>query len=237
MNYSYEQLAKMIDHSLLNPVLSDKALQEGIEIARRYDTASVCIMPFALKTAVDMLRGTDVLPTTTVGFPHGANSKTTKLFETEQAIDDGAKEIDMVVNISRVLGGEWNPVKDEIVAITKLAHEHAVKVKVIFENCYLNEQQKVHLCIICNEADVDWVKTSTGYGTGGAEISDLLLMRKHAAASVQVKAAGGIRTLDRLIEIRQAGCTRAGATATAAILDEYRERMAAEARGLHSAAE
>jgi len=225
MNYSYEEIAKMIDHSLLNPALSESALERGIETALAYNTASVCIMPFALKRAVSLLAGSSVKPTTTIGFPHGVNSKEVKLFETDRVIHDGALEIDMVVNISRVLSGDWKYVEEEIQAVVHAAHSAGVLVKVIFENCYLNEAQKIQLCGICSAAQADWVKTSTGYGTGGAEISDLVLMRKHSAVSVQIKAAGGVRTLERLIEVREAGCTRAGATATAAILDDLCERL------------
>lgn len=225
MNYTYEQMSKMIDHSLLNPLLTDEKLEEGIATAIRYDTASVCIMPFALRRAAELLSGSGVLPTTTVGFPHGVNSKLTKLYETETVMNDGAKEIDMVVNIAKVLSGDWNYVYDEIHDIVKLAHDASVALKVIFENCYLDDSQKIRLCEICGDLGADWVKTSTGYGSGGAELSDLHLMRTHSAAHVQLKAAGGVRTLDRLIEVREAGCSRAGATATAAILDDFCERQ------------
>ncbi|GAB4238108.1 MAG: deoxyribose-phosphate aldolase [Acidobacteriota bacterium] len=224
-SYLYSDIAKMIDHSLLNPTLTAEQLDEGCRLARRYDVASVCIMPYYLRRAVELLSGSTVKPSTTIGFPHGGHTKETKLAEARQALDDGAEELDAVVNISQVLSGGWDYVRDELRALTELTHERGQKIKVIFENCYLNREQKIRLCEICGELDVDWVKTSTGYGTGGATIEDLKLMRGHSPAHVQVKAAGGVRDLDKLLEVRALGVTRVGASATKQILDECRRRL------------
>jgi deoxyribose-phosphate aldolase len=178
-----------------------------------------------LPRCAELLRGSTVKASTTIGFPHGGHTTAIKLAETRQALADGGEELDMVVNISRVLSGDWQPVADEIRAITELTHAAGQKVKVIFENCYLNNEQKIRLCEICGEIGVDWVKTSTGYGTGGATTEDLQLMRQHSPANVQVKAAGGVRDLDRLIEVRGLGVTRCGATRTQEMMDEWRRRL------------
>lgn len=228
MDYTYLDIAKMIDHSLLNPTLNEKALDEGIRLALHYDVASVCIMPFALKRCAERLKGSDVRASTTIGFPHGGNTTAVKIAETKQALADGGEELDMVANISKVLSGDWQYVKDDIRAVVGLAHEAGQKVKVIFENAYLNDEQKIRLCEICSEVNADWVKTSTGYAPGGATIEDLVLMRKHSAPHVQVKAAGGVRDLDALLKVRSVGTTRCGATRTAEMLDECRRRLGLE---------
>lgn len=223
--YTHADLAKMIDHSLLNPTLTVAQLEEGIKTALAYEVASVCIMPYYLKCCAGALAGSTVKASTTIDFPHGGHTTGVKLAETEQALKDGGEELDMVVNISQVLSGNWDYVAQEIRAVTELTHAAGQKVKIIFENCYLNDDQKIMLCQICGDIGVDWVKTSTGYGSGGATDADLRLMREHSPASVQIKAAGGVRTLDRLIEIRAFGVTRAGATRTATMLDEARQRF------------
>lgn len=225
MDYSYRDIAKMIDHSLLNPTLARSDLDAGCALARAYDVASVCIMPYALKACVEALKGSTVRPSTTIGFPHGGHATAIKLAEARQALADGGQELDMVVNISQVLSGAWSDVREEIQAIVTLAHDAGQKVKVIFENCYLNDGQKVRLCEICGEVGADWVKTSTGYGTGGATHHDLRLMREHAPSRVQVKAAGGVRDLDGLLAVRELGVTRVGASRTKDILDECRARL------------
>jgi len=222
---SYEDIAGMIDHSLLNPTLTRVQLEDGCRLARAYDVASVCILPYALARCAELLAGSDVRASTTIGFPHGGNATAVKIAEAEQALRDGGEELDMVVNISRVLGGDWDPVTREIEAVTTATHAAGRKVKVIFENCYLEDEHKIRLCEICGELNVDWVKTSTGYGTGGATDDDLRLMRTHSPEHVQVKAAGGVRTLDRLIEVRSIGVTRVGASGTAVILDACREKL------------
>jgi deoxyribose-phosphate aldolase len=218
----------MIDHSLLNPTLTFDALRQGIEVARAYDTGSVCIMPYALRMCAELLRGSTVKASTTIGFPHGGQATPIKLAETRQALADGGEELDMVVNISKVLSGDWAYVREDIREVVETAHEAGQKVKVIFENCYLNDEQKIRLCEICTELKADWVKTSTGYGSGGSTDEDLRLMRQHAGPEIQVKAAGGIRDLDALLRVRAIGVTRVGATATAKILDPFREKLGLE---------
>ena len=225
MDYTYAQIAKMIDHSLLKPTLTDRELEDGCQLARRYDVASVCIVPHYLRRCAAILAGSAVRASTTIGFPHGAHATAIKLAEATRALDDGGEELDAVVNIGKVLSGDWEYVRGEIAQLTDLVHKRKQKIKVIFENCYLQNEHKVRLCEICGGIGVDWVKTSTGYGTGGATLDDLRLMRKHSPAHVQVKAAGGVRTLDALLEVRAIGVTRVGATATAAILDECRRRL------------
>jgi deoxyribose-phosphate aldolase len=227
MDYTYLDIAKMIDHSLLNPTIAASDLEAGCRLALDYDAASVCILPYYLKRAAEILRGSDVKASTTIGFPHGGHTTAVKLAEARQALADGGQELDMVVNISAVLSGAWDFVRSDIAAVVGAAHDAGQKVKVIFENHYLNDEQKIRLCEICGELGADWVKTSTGYGSGGATDDDLRLMRTHSPPSVQVKAAGGVRTLDRLLEVRALGVTRVGATRTAEILDDCRQRLGA----------
>jgi deoxyribose-phosphate aldolase len=224
LSYTYRDLAKMLDHSLLRPMMTQEELEEGCRLAREYDVASVCIMPYYLKRCAELLAGSAVVPSTTIGFPHGANRTSVKVFEAERALDDGGLELDMVVNVSKVRSGDWGYVRDDIRAVLEPTHARGAKLKVIFENCYLDDAQKIRLCEIGGELRVDWVKTSTGFGTSGATDEDLILMRKHSPAHVQVKAAGGVRDLDRLIRVREIGCTRSGATASRDILDEARRR-------------
>lgn len=225
MDFTYEAIAKTIDHSLLNPTLTWTDLERGCHLARDYQVASVCIMPFAVKHCAEILKGSGVKTGTTIGFPHGGHTTETKLAEAMAAIDDGGEELDMVINISKALSGDWAYVRHDIHHLTHAIHARGAKLKVIFENCYLNDHQKIALCEICGEIGVDWVKTSTGYGSGGATDEDLILMRKHSPAKVQVKAAGGVRTLDRLLEVRALGATRCGATQTVAILEEAKRRL------------
>ncbi|MEZ6131743.1 MAG: deoxyribose-phosphate aldolase [Planctomycetaceae bacterium] len=228
MNYIYTDISKMIDHSLLQPMLTVDDLEAGIKLALAYDVGSVCIMPYYLRRCTDLLAGSTVMPSTTIGFPHGGHTTAIKQAEAEQAIADGCQELDMVVNISQVLSGQWDYVTTDIKAVIEVAHAADRKVKVIFENCYLNDDQKIRLCEICSELKADWVKTSTGYGTGGATIEDLTLMRKHAADHVQVKAAGGVRVFEKLLEVRALGVSRIGASATKVILDECRQTLGLE---------
>lgn len=225
MDYTYRDIAKMIDHSLLNPVLTDEELERGCRIAREYDVASVCIKPYYLKRCAEILRGSDVRASTTIGFPHGGHTTAIKVAEAKQALDDGGIELDMVVNIGKVLSEDWAYVRDDIRAVVEATHERGGIVKVIFENCYLQDAHKIRLCEICAEVGADFVKTSTGFGSSGANIEDLKLMRKHSPPHVQVKAAGGIRTLDALLEVRAIGVTRVGATRTVEILEECKKRL------------
>ena len=226
MGYTYEQIAKMIDHSLLNPALTDEELEAGCRLAIRYGVASVCILPYYLARCAEILAGSTVKPSTTVGFPHGGHTTAAKRAEAKQAVADGGEELDMVVNISKVVSSDWGYVRADIGAVIAVAHEAGRKVKVIFENCYLQDDQKTRLCEMCGELRADWVKTSTGYGSGGATVEDIKLMRAHSPAHVQVKAAGGVRTLDALLEMRALGVTRVGASRTQEMLDECRRRLA-----------
>lgn len=225
MSFTYEQMAKMIDHSLLNPTLTVADLEAGCRLAVAYNVASVCIMPYYLGRCTELLHGSTVKPSTTIGFPHGGHTTAVKLAEAKRALADGCEELDMVVNISQVLSGNWDYVREDIRSVIDVAHASGQKVKVIFENCYLKDEHKIRLCEICGELRADWVKTSTGYGTGGATHDDLKLMRKHSPDYVQVKAAGGVRDLDGLLAVRDIGVTRCGASRTADMLDECRKRL------------
>lgn len=225
MELTYDAIAKRIDHSLLGPTLTEAELDEGCRVAARYGVASVCIKPFAVARAAELLRGTGVLVGTTIGFPHGGHSTAAKVFESQRAMSDGATELDMVINIGQAIGGNWDAVRDDIAAVTRVAHDGGAIVKVIFENCFLTDEQKIRLCTICGEVRADYVKTSTGYGTGGATHDDLILMRKHSPAHVKLKAAGGVRTLDAAIAAAELGCDRIGASKTAEMLDELTARV------------
>lgn len=220
----------MIDHSLLHPTMTDEDLKVGCELAHKYDVASVCIKPYAVSQAVEWLEGSDVLVGTVIGFPHGSNKINIKVSETVQACNDGAVEIDMVVNIGRVLGEHWNYIRDEIGEVLEMTHSFDAVLKVIFENDFLPEDKyKIRLCEICSELKVGFVKTSTGYGMvkgtdgkygyKGATEHDLKLMRKHCIPEVQIKAAGGVRTLEDALEVKEWGVTRIGASATQKIMD------------------
>lgn len=225
MNYTYGDLAKMIDHSLLNPTLTAADLESGCRLAKAYDVASVCILPYYLPRCVELLAGSTVQPSTTIGFPHGGHTTAVKRAEALQAVADGCQELDMVVNISAVLSGRWDYVRADIQAVIDVAHNAGRRVKVIFENCYLRDEHKIELCRICSDLHADWVKTSTGYGSGGATIADLQLMRQHAAPQVQVKAAGGVRDLETLLQVRALGVTRCGASRTKEMLEAARQTL------------
>jgi deoxyribose-phosphate aldolase len=249
MKYTYEELAKMIDHSLLHPTLTDRELEDACRLAAKYQVASVCIKPYAVKRAAEILHGSGVLVGAVIGFPHGNSCTDVKRLETRQACADGATEIDMVINIGKALGGDWSYVENEIRAVCDETHSHGAKVKVIFENDYLAnggaglsaDEIKIKLCRLSEAAGADWVKTSSGYGFvkqpdgsynyQGATEHDLKLMRANVSAKVQVKAAGGVRDLDGLIRVRELGASRCGATATAAMLDEFRRREHQPAAG------
>ena len=224
-DFTYASIAKMLDHSLLQPTLTDSDLEKGCLLARQLDVASVCIKPYAVKLAARLLAGSTVAVGTTIGFPHGGHTTAVKVFEAERAMDDGARELDMVVNIGKVLSKQWTEVSADIVAIVDAAHRRGALVKVIFENCFLQDEHKEQLCRICGEVQADFVKTSTGYGDKGATDEDLQLMRRCSPPRVQVKAAGGVRTFERLLAVRALGVTRVGATASQVILDECRRQL------------
>lgn len=233
------ELAKMIDHSILHPTLTDKDLEDGCALAREYNVASVCVKPYVVARAAELLKGSDVIVGCVIGFPHGNSTIGVKVYETEQAISDGAKEIDMVVNSGKVLQNDWEYVEKELKAVTDACHKGGAIVKVIFENDFLpDDSYKIKLCEICTKVGADYVKTSSGFGFvkqangdynyTGATIEDLKLMREHSGAGVNVKAAGGVRTLDQLIEVQATGAKRCGATATKAMLDEAKKRFGNE---------
>ena len=215
----------MIDHSLLKPEMDTKTVKKGLEIARKYETASVCVKPCDLKLAGEALAGTDVQLSTVIGFPHGSNRTEVKVYEAQLAMDDGAAELDMVLNIGRLCSGQDDYVREDIRAVVEAAHARGVIVKVILENAYLNQEQKIRACRLCAEAGADYTKTSTGYAPSGATLDDLHLMRENTPERMKVKAAGGVRTLDAVLKCREAGCTRCGATATVAILEEAHKRF------------
>ena len=239
MKYTYEELAGMIDHSLLHPTLTDAEMEEGCRLAVRYRVASVCIKPYFVRRATELLKGTGIKVGAVIGFPHGNSLAESKRYETELACRDGAVEIDMVINIGKALGGDWDYVEQDIRTVCNEAHRHGAKVKVIFENDFLNQggaglggdDFKRKLCQVSEKAGADWIKTSTGYGFvkgpdgkysyQGATEHDLKLMRASVSDRVQVKAAGGIRDLAGLIRVRELGASRCGASATAAILDSH----------------
>ena len=231
-----KDLAKMIDHSILQPTHTDEDLLKQCEVARKFDVASVCVKPYAVRAAVEHLKGSSVKVGCVIGFPHGNSTSAVKVFEARQACQDGATEIDMVINIGKTLGGDWDYVEDEIKDVTDICHMNNAIVKVIFETDFVTKTaDKIRLCEICTRAGADFVKTSTGYGFikqpdgdynyTGATLADVQLMRKYSGPRVQVKCAGGVRTLDDLLKMREAGATRSGATATEAILTEAKNRF------------
>jgi deoxyribose-phosphate aldolase len=227
-------IARLIDHSLLHPTLTDDEIRTGCAVAREYGAASVCVKPYGVPLAVECLRGSDVAVGTVVGFPHGSHATTTKAFEAEQACRDGATELDMVINVGKALSGDWSYVEEDIRAVVAVARRHGAITKVIFENDFLpNDKLKIKLCEICARAGAEYVKTSTGFGFVklpdghynyvGATENDVRLMREHSPPQVKVKAAGGVRNYADAARIREAGAERIGATATAAIVREERE--------------
>lgn len=217
------EIAKMIDHSLLKPEMTRQEVIAGCELAKEYDCMTVCLKPCDVEVANSILKDTDVLVTAVIGFPHGHHLTAVKLLEAEIAIDQGCKELDLVLNIGRLKSGDDDLVEDDIRAVCELAHSRNVIVKVIFENYYLTDEEKIKACEICSRAGADFVKTSTGYAKGGATIHDLALMRANCPDKVSVKAAGGVRTLESALAVRAVGAVRFGATATKAIVEEARE--------------
>ena len=244
--FTLREVAKMIDHSLLHPTMTDEELVKGCEVAKAYDVAAVCIKPYFVKETVELLKDSDVKVCSVIGFPHGNSTIQSKVYETRLACKDGATEIDMVVNAGKVLGEDWRYVKKEINAINKECLKHGAILKVIFENDFLPlNKYKIKLCKICNSVGVAFIKTSTGYGYvkqpngdynyKGATEEDLILMRKYADTAVQIKAAGGVRTLDGLLRVKELGCTRLGASATVAIMEEAKKRLGLESQKVEAA--
>jgi deoxyribose-phosphate aldolase len=236
MKINVEELAKMIDHSILQPTHTDADIEKQCAVAKKYNVASVCVKPYAVRQAVRLLEGSSVKTGCVIGFPHGNSTTAVKVFEAEQACNDGAVEIDMVINIGKALGGDWDYVENEIRQVTDTCHRNWAIVKVIFETDFItSDEDKIRLCGICTRAGADFVKTSTGYGFvkqpdgnfnyRGATLADIELMRKHSGKGVQVKCAGGVRTLDDLLKMKAAGATRSGATATEAMIEEAKKRF------------
>ena len=219
-------IAKMIDHSLLRPELDDVFVKDGCRLAAEYDVAAVCCRPADIALAAEILRGTDVKVGATVGFPHGNHTTEIKVAEARRALADGATELDMVLQIAALKSGRDADVQADIAAVVEVAHAAGAIVKVIFENAYLTDEEKVRACRLSEAAGADFVKTSTGFAPGGATHDDLRLMRANVSPHIQVKAAGGVRTLDALLAVRELGVTRIGATATKAIIDDFRARKA-----------
>ncbi len=236
MNERIFNLAKMIDHSILHPTMTDADLKRECQVALKYNVASVCVKPYAVKQAAEILKGSDVLVGCVIGFPAGNSAIPVKVFEAENACKDGAVEVDMVINIGKALQGDWDYITKEIKAVTTACHFYGAVVKVIFETDYVTKEADiVKLCQICTEAGADYVKTSTGFGFvkqangdynyKGATIPVLELMKRSAGQNVKLKAAGGVRTLDQLLAVQAAGCSRCGATATITMLDEAKKRF------------
>jgi deoxyribose-phosphate aldolase len=232
-------LAKMIDHSILHPTMTDDDLERECAVAAKYGVASVCVKPYAVARAVELLDGSGVLVGTVVGFPAGNSTIETKVSEATEACRAGAAEIDMVINIGKALQGDWEYIAREVDAVRKASHDHNAILKVIFETDFVTRSKDiVRLCEICTEVGADYVKTSTGYGFlkgddgkysyEGATLPVLELMASSIGPDVKLKAAGGVRTLDDLLAVRKAGCSRSGATATAAMLNEAAERFRGE---------
>jgi len=226
----------MIDHSILHPTMTDDDLKRECKVAIKYDVASVCVKPYAVKQAFEILKGTDVLVGCVIGFPAGNSAIEVKVFEIQTACKDGAVEIDAVVNIGKVLQGDWEYIEKEIDAVTKASHANGAIVKVIFETDYVTKEADiVRLCEICTKVGTDYVKTSSGFGFvkqdngdynyAGATIPNLKLMKKSVGPNVKIKAAGGVRNLDQLIAVKEVGCSRTGATATITIIEEAKQRF------------
>lgn len=224
---TYEALAKMIDHSLLRPELTEQQVLDGCRVARDYNVASVTVRPSDVDLAVRQMGGSAVPVGSVAGFPHGSHTTATKLYEARDLIRRGAREIDMVINIGKLISRQFQYVETELVQMAEACHDAGAILKVIFENAYLTDELKIVACKICTNAGCDFVKTSTGFAPTGATLEDLRLMRAHSGPNVQVKAAGGVRTLEKAVEVYEAGCARFGATATSAILDAWKKQLVA----------
>jgi deoxyribose-phosphate aldolase len=223
---TYESFARLIDHSLVRPELTDEQVIEGLELAKRYGVASVSVRPCDVDLAVRTLQGSSVKPGSVSGFPHGSQNTATKLYETRDLLRRGAREIDMVISIPKLVSREFQYVQTELLQMSEICHKEGALLKVILENAYLTDELKIIACRCCERAEVDFVKTSTGFAPTGYTVEDVKLMRKHLPEEIGVKAAGGLRSVDRILEAYELGCTRIGATQTAAILDEWKARLA-----------
>lgn len=223
-NITAHEISKMIDHSLLKPEMTRQEVIEGCILAKQYDCASVCVKPCDVELASEVLKGSDVLVTTVIGFPHGHHVPEVKVMESEIAMSQGCTELDTVLNIGRLKSGDYDLVEKDIRMVCDAAHKRGVIVKVILENYYLTDDEKVKACEICEKAGADFVKTSTGYAKGGTTIHDLKIMRRICSPKVHLKAAGGVRTLDATLAVRTAGAIRIGSTASKEIIEEAKQR-------------
>ena len=221
-HYECEQVARVIDHSLLHPAMTDGELEAGCRGAAGWDVATVCVKPHFTARARGLLAGSRVKAGTTVGFPHGGHAVAVKVAEAKVALGEGAQELDMVINIGKAKSGEWGYLEDEIARLAATAHEGGALLKVIFENCYLTGEEKRTLCRVSRKVGADFIKTSTGYGTGGATDEDLKLMLEEAGGAMGVKAAGGVRTYIHVARLMEMGVRRIGASQTETILAECR---------------
>jgi len=226
MGLSVKDIAHMIDYSLLKPELTEEEVLAGLKLAKEYGVIAVCVKPCDVRLARAELAESDVMVTTVIGFPHGSNKTEVKVYEAKEAIADGAAELDMVLNIGRLRARDFEYVGEDIKAVVEYAHSKDVRAKVTFENCYLTEEQKVMACKLSEKAGADFVKTSTEFGTSGSTLEDIKLMKRVCGPHIQIKAAGGIRTLENALEVKKLGATRIGAAATKAILDEAKKREA-----------
>lgn len=224
----YLAYSKTVDHSLLHPATTTHEFESGIDLAIRYDVASVCLMPHYVRRCAERLKGTTIRTSTVIGFPHGGHVAAVKRYEARQAILDGCEELDLVVNVSRVLSEDWHTVRDDVAGVIEEAHAAGAKVKLIFENCYLRETHKLRLCELSTELQVDWVKTSTGFGTSGATVEDVALMRRQVPATIGVKASGGIRDFATMRAMLEAGANRIGTSRTSELLDACRSELGLE---------
>ncbi len=222
---TYEDLARIIDHSLVRPELTEDQVIAGCELAARYQVATVSVRPCDVETAVRVLAGANVKVGSVAGFPHGTSTTAVKLYEARDVLRRGAREIDMVLNYSQLLSRHFQHVEMELLQMADTCHKEGALLKVIFENVYLTDELKIIACRIADRAGVDFAKTSTGFAPGGYTLADLKLMRAHLPERIGVKAAGGVRTLEKAIEVYQAGCSRFGATATATILDAWKAQL------------
>jgi deoxyribose-phosphate aldolase len=221
----YEHLAKMIDHSLVRPELTDDDILAGCELARRYEVATVSVRPCDIELAARVLEGSSVKVGSVAGFPHGIQTTAVKLYEARDVLRRGAREIDMVLNYAKLRSRQFQHVETELLQMAETCHKEGALLKVIFENAWLTDELKIVACRICGRAGVDFAKTSTGFAPSGYTMEDLRLMRANLPEQVGLKAAGGVRTLQKVKEVVEAGCTRIGATATAAILDAWKAEL------------
>lgn len=221
-----KEVASMINHSLLRPDMGHDEVVQDCKFCIEYDVGSVCCKPHHVSLCKSVLDGSSVKISSGVSFPHGNSTTAVKVAEAEQAMDDGADELDLVMPIGHVKSGDWDYVKQDVKAVVDAAHKRNVIVKVIFENALLTREEIVTCCTVCEEVGADFVKTSTGYGPSGSKLEDVRLMRETCSPAVEVKAAGGIRTLTQFLEMLDAGAVQQGTRSTKVIIEEARSQEA-----------